>query len=78
LVVDKKEGKWHARLKDGRPVVLDQKKIESFHEQVGRNTNYTWHPDEILADNFIYLVNKRQNLATPRVTEAMAEVLKKD
>lgn len=77
LVVDKKEGKWHARLKDGRPVVLDQKKIESFYEQVGRNTNYTWHPDEILADNFIYLINKRQNLATPRVTEAMAEVLTK-
>ena len=77
LIVDKVQGQWQARMKDQQPVVLDPKKVDHFYEQVGRNTTYIWHPDEILADNFVHLVNKRQNLATPRVTEAMAEVLKK-
>jgi hypothetical protein len=76
LVVDKVNGKWQPRMKDQQPVVLDPKKIDHFYEQVGRNTNYIWHPDEILADNFVHLVNKRQKLETPRVTEAMGEVLK--
>lgn len=76
VVVDQVNGKWQPRMKDQQPVVLDPKKIEHFHEQIGRNTSYIWHPDEILADNFVHLLNKRQNLQTPRVTEAMAEVLK--
>ncbi|WP_254506872.1 hypothetical protein [Anatilimnocola floriformis] len=76
LVVDKVNGKWQPRMKDQQPVVLDPKKVEHFYDQVGKNTTYIWHPDEILADNFVHLVNKRQKLETPRVTEAMAEVLK--
>lgn len=76
LVVDQVKGQWQPRMKDQQPVVLDPKKIEHFHEQIGRNTSYIWHPDEILADNFVHLLNKRQNLQTPRVTDAMAEVLK--
>jgi len=60
-----------------QPVVLDPLKVGSFFEQIGRNTNYIMHPDEILADNFVYLAQKRQNLATPRVTEQMARVLAK-
>jgi hypothetical protein len=75
LVVDKIDGKWQVRMKDNQPVVLDPTKIENFYDQVGRNTNYIWHPDEILADNFIHLVNGQRNLKTPRVTEAMAKVL---
>ncbi len=76
VVVDRVNGKWQPRMKELQPVVLDPKKIEHFHEQIGRNTSYIWHPDEILADNFVHLLNKRQNLQTPRVTEAMAEMLK--
>lgn len=75
LVVDKTGGKWRARMKDAQPVVLDPKTIDSYFDQIGRNTNYIWHPDEILADNFVHLVNGRQKLTTPRVTEEMAKVL---
>lgn len=75
LVVDKQEAKWRARMMGEQPVVLDPKKIENFFDQVGRNTSYIWHPDEILADNFVHLISGRQKLATPRVTEEMAKVL---
>jgi len=29
---------------------------ESFWSQVGRNTNYFYHPDETVADNFVIMV----------------------
>lgn len=31
-------------------------RIPGFFEQIGDNTNYIIHPDEILADNFVFLV----------------------
>lgn len=37
------------------PIVLDS--ISGFYEQIQTNTNYIIHPDEILADNFIFMVN---------------------
>jgi len=76
LVVDQVNGKWQPRMKDAQPVVLDPAKVTSFHDQIGKNTNYIIHPDEILADNFVYLIQRSKNLATPRVVEQMAEVLK--
>lgn len=75
LVVDKVDGVWQPRMKEQQPVVLDPKGVPNFYEQVGKNTNYIWHPDEILADNFVHLVNRRTNLATPRITEEIAKVL---
>lgn len=76
LVVDKVDGKWQPRVKDGQAVVLDPAKVPEFREKIGNNTNYVLHPDEILADNFVHLVQKATNLPTPRITERMADVLK--
>jgi len=39
--------------------LLDLKSHQSFYAQIGRNTNYIIHPDEILADNFILMINNR-------------------
>ncbi|MFK7933242.1 MAG: hypothetical protein AB8G22_07015 [Saprospiraceae bacterium] len=49
-----------------------------FYQQIGDNTDYIIHPDEILADNFVLLVNdlngaKRQ----PRLSEEGRELLMK-
>ncbi|QDU31821.1 hypothetical protein ETAA8_69810 [Anatilimnocola aggregata] len=76
LVVDKVDGKWQPRLRGDQPVVLDPAKVTSFHDQIGKNTNYIIHPDEILADNFVHLIQRIPNLATPRIVEQMADVLK--
>ncbi len=32
-----------------------------FHRQIGGNTNYIIHPDEILADNFMHLMMSKRN-----------------
>lgn len=61
---------------EGLPVVLRTDEIAGFFEQVGINTNYTIHPEEILADNFTYAVLGKDDLKTPKVVEKIIEVLK--
>ncbi len=48
-----------AEYENGKPVIYTFKKVTGFFEQVGRNTQYIIHPEEILADNFSFaLLNK--------------------
>jgi len=76
MVVEKKDGKWQPQLNGGNPMLLDAPVVPSFVEQIGKNTNYIIHPDEILADNFIQLVKGNKNVETPRIIEQMESVLK--
>lgn len=41
----------------GRPVLYAIHELEDFFQQVGNNTQYLIHPEEILADNFALLVS---------------------
>jgi hypothetical protein len=76
LLVLKREGKeFTPAMKAGAPLLLDPRSQESYMAQIGRNTNYIIHPDEILADNFADLVLGRQALATPRIVQEMRRVL---
>ncbi len=77
LVVEKAGGRWQPRLVQGEPVVIDPSKEPSFQEQIGKNTNYIIHPDEILADNFVHLVMGAKMLQTPRIIEEMRAALEK-
>ena len=44
------------------PILIDIKKVEkSFYNQVGRNTSYVLAIDEILADNFAFLLRSKLN-----------------
>jgi len=43
---------------------LNLKTIEGFYEQIQKNTDYIIHPDEILADNFIFLIQAKQDART--------------
>jgi hypothetical protein len=62
-------------LRMGQPVLLDPASVPGFREQIGGNTSYIIHPEEILAENFVHLLNGRINLPTPRVVEEMGRVL---
>lgn len=48
-----------------------------YFEKIGNNTNYIIHPDEILADNFVFLINGTGNLKSPFVVEKMVKLLHK-
>jgi hypothetical protein len=63
-----------AVMKDGKPLLLRFDQVRDFREQVGYNTNYWDHPEEIVADNFEILVcgfNPRSPEITARLKSVM-------
>ncbi|MEX0678503.1 MAG: hypothetical protein WD063_15590 [Pirellulales bacterium] len=75
MAVENAGGEWRPVLDAGNPVLWDPDDVPGYHEQVGRNTRYIIHPEEILADNFVFLLDGRIEVPTPRVLEKMGEVL---
>lgn len=60
-------------LRDGEPVLLSVSEVSGFFEQVGRNTGYIIHPEEILADNFAFLLGG-QSVANPEILQKLRRV----
>src|SRR5688572_12855179 len=56
--------------------LLDVQEVEGFFEQVGRNTQYIIHPEEILAENFAMLLSDGKKVASPEVLKKMKATLK--
>jgi len=77
MKIEEREGRWRPLLKNGEPVLIDPAQSKSFADQIGQNTKYIIHPDEILADNFVHLVMQTEKLASPRIVEQMGELLRK-
>jgi hypothetical protein len=77
LVLEEKDGRWVAALRDGKPWLLDPAATRSFHQKVGANTPYVIHPEEILAENFVLLVNGVKDVPTPQVVEDLRRVIRK-
>jgi hypothetical protein len=75
MELENEGGVRRAALSQGQPVLLDPASCPGFYEQIGRNTSYIIHPEEILAENFVLLVNGRINTPTPRVVEALGKAL---
>jgi hypothetical protein len=72
LVVSEQDGRFRAALDDaGEPRLLDPRAVASYAEQIGKNTGYIIHPDEILADNFAHLIMQTDRLPTPEIVERM-------
>jgi hypothetical protein len=75
MVITNENGNWQPRLVDGRPQFLDPQEVQGFFDQIGKNTGYIIHPDEILAENFVKLLSGETNLPSPRVIEGMRSIL---
>jgi hypothetical protein len=64
-------------LRDDKPVMFQPRQVEGFFEQIGNNTSYILHPEETLANNFVFLMTKKQGLANPEIPEKIGGVLLK-
>jgi hypothetical protein len=51
--------------------------VTGFYEQVGRNTDYIIHPEEILADNFALLILGVEKVPSPKVIGDIREILER-
>jgi hypothetical protein len=50
--------------------------VQGYFEQVGRNTGYIIHPEEILADNFAFAVVEKPGLPDPALPARVLDVLR--
>lgn len=66
-------GRMRPVLRDGEAVLLAISEVSGFAEQVGRNTAYIIHPEEILADNFALMVTGR-SVESPELLRKLREV----
>jgi len=55
--------------------VLMPQQISGFFEQVGRNTDYIIHPEEILADNFALLMIGKRDVRSPELLDQLQRAL---
>ena len=62
----------------GKARLVGVEQISGFHEQVGKNTNYIIHPEEILADNFALLILERANARSPEIIKEMEAILREN
>lgn len=59
--------------KDGVPFLVAFEEVEGFFEQIGQNTNYLFHAEEILAENFTLLV-QGSDAMSPEILEKMGSI----
>ncbi len=62
-------------LKDSEMTLYKEEELQGFFEQIGNNTDYTIHPEEILADNFSYLFLGVTEIESPRIIEKMKTIM---
>lgn len=64
-------------VKNGELVVWNPEEVKGYLESLGKNTTYTVHPEECLADNFKLWVSGETNFPSPKVVEDMVNTLYK-
>ena len=57
--------------------LVSMQQVSEYFDQVGKNTGYIIHPEEILADNFALLVMNKPYLASPEVVERMRTIFRR-
>lgn len=59
---------------DGQPVLHEMTTVRNFWEQIGANSRYIVHPEEIIADNFVLAVGGKK-VANAEILKAVLEIL---
>jgi hypothetical protein len=62
-------------MSSAQSVLVSPEEVSGFFEQVGRNTKYVIHPEEILADNFALLILDEHNVPSPEILQKMRVIL---
>ena len=73
---DGSSGKVKIVSEKSAPRMVGFERVSGFLEQVGKNTEYIIHPEEILAENFALLVLNDPKVASPEILEKMRDVLR--
>lgn len=63
-------------LVDDQPVIYAYESVGRFFEQIGKNTGYNIHQEEVTADHFTLLLDPPASLPNPELIEGLAQVLR--
>ncbi|TAF34617.1 MAG: hypothetical protein EAZ57_02540 [Cytophagales bacterium] len=75
LVLSGKEEK-KPKYVNGKPVLLDFREVGNLYEQLGKNSEYNIHVEEIAADHFDMLLREVKDLPNPEIISNMKLLLK--
>lgn len=67
---------WKYIEKDGQAVTFKLSDCSDFESQVGTNTSYNIHPEEILAENFRFMVTEA-SVPMPQITDGIRTIFLK-
>jgi hypothetical protein len=51
----------------GKAQILNPGTVPEFFAAIGQNTGYIIHPEEVLADNFVFVMTDNQDLPNPEI-----------
>ncbi|MBL4603186.1 MAG: hypothetical protein JKY84_10585 [Emcibacteraceae bacterium] len=60
---------------DGSASIYKHEQVPDFYDTVGHNTRFDIHPEEIIADNFAFLMMNKKDLFNPEIPEQIEEWL---
>lgn len=73
---DKTSGNLTPAEAGGKLQLFKPNEVQDYFKNIGANTQYIIHPEEVLADNFAYLMMGKKELPNPEIPEAMYKILK--
>lgn len=68
------DGKAEPVRMNGELLVVSKAQVGGFYDKIGMNTDYTYHPEETMADNFVFLVFGDE-VKSPWVVEGLKKVI---
>lgn len=76
LVIEKEGDMWrYKRNSNGEPILLELQDVPDYFNRIGSNTNFVIHPEEIIADNFVLVVQGTKPVKSEWVIEKMRKLL---
>jgi hypothetical protein len=75
LGVNIKEQCCKPQYKNGKLQIFRVDDIQSYIKKIGMNTDYIIHPEEILAENFVLLLNNSKYIRSPEILEKIKIIL---
>lgn len=76
LAVERVEDRWEPVRGEEGLRLFESGEVTGFFERIGNNTNYIIHPEETMADNFVFAVTERDDLPNPQIVDRLREALR--
>jgi hypothetical protein len=75
MLIEGETNNKKAILENGTPKIIDYKDATDLYDQIGKNTSYNIHQEEVSADHFIMALNRETNLPNQNLIIELTKVL---